>query len=149
MEKNKIIMVSTPSSRRNLYYDFFRKHFPQIEIVDKKIEEKINGNKISFIAYDEIECLNNKNINIIEIDSIVCNDKVKPLDYYKVCRDCKNFGELYLGKLSYEQMYKLKGKRFGCIISSIEAKHVNKNTPACLEFKKREDDATLKIAGTN
>ena len=83
MEKNKIIMVSTPSSRRHLYYDFVRKHFPQIEIVDKKIEEKINGNKISFIAYDEIECLNNKNINIIEIDSIVCNDKVKLLQEKK------------------------------------------------------------------
>lgn len=145
MEKNKILMVSTPSSRRHLYYDFVRKHFPQIEIVDKKIEEKINGNKISFIAYDEIECLNNKNINIIEIDSISCRDKVE----YKTCGDCKNFGELYLGKLSYEQMYKLKGKRFGCIISSIEAKHINKNTPACLEFKQREDDATLKVADTN
>ena len=83
MEKSRILIVGTPSGRRNLYYDFIRKHFPQIEIVDKKIEEKINGNKISFIAYDEIECLNNKNINIIEIDSIVCNDKVKSLQEKK------------------------------------------------------------------
>lgn len=93
MEKGRIVIVGTPSSRRNLYYDFIRKHFPQIEIVDKKIKEKINCNKISFIAYDEIECLNNKNINIIEIDSIVCNDKVKLLQekkgsgrYAKGCR---------------------------------------------------------------
>lgn len=140
MEKNKIIMVSTPSSRRHLYYDFVRKHFPQIEIVDKKIEEKINGNKISFIAYDEIECLNNKNINIIDIDSIFCRDKVK----YKTCGDCEDFGEL-----SEQQSESLNGKKFGCKTSFIEAKHGNKNAHACAEFKQKRVDATLKIAGTN
>ena len=93
MEKGKIIMFLTPYGRRNSYYDFVRKHFPQIEIIDKKIDNKINGNKISFIAYDEIECPNNKNMNIIEIDSIICNDKVKLLRekkrrwrYAKGCR---------------------------------------------------------------
>ena len=63
MDKSRILMVGTPSGRRNLYYDFVRKHFPQVEIIYKKIENKINGNKISFIAYDEIECTNNKNKN--------------------------------------------------------------------------------------
>ena len=124
MEKNKIIIVSTPSSKESEFSKEFKKYFKNIEIKEIKLDEIING----------------YNADIIEIDSMSCRDKVG----YKTCGDCEYFGEL-----SEQQSESLNGKKFGCKTSFIEAKYGNKNTPACAEFKKKRVDATLKIAGTN
>ena len=124
----KLIIISTPYSRESKYVKQIKKIFKDLEVNEIKLDGKINGYRPSFVV----------------IDDMLYNDNFKPLDYPKICGDCKDFGEL-----SYEQMCVLKGKRFGCTTSFIEAKYGNKNTPACSEFKQKRDDATLKIADTN
>lgn len=128
MEKNKIIMISTPYSIESEYVKQIKIFFKDLEIEELKLEGNLRGYSPSFIV----------------IDDILYNDTFKPLDFPKVCGDCEDFGEL-----SEQQSESLNGKKFGCRTSFIEAKYGNKNTPACSEFKKREDDATLKVAGTN
>ena len=128
MEKSRIVIIVTPSGITNIIYDNFKKYFKNIEIVKVDLDNKINGTKPSLIYMDDMSY----------------NDTINTLGKSKVCGDCKDFGEL-----SYGQMCDLKGKRFGCTTSFLEEKHGNKNTPACSEFKKREDDATLKVADTN
>lgn len=112
MENSKIVMVGTPSGRRNIIYDILKKYYKSIEYIYIDLDNKING----------------YSADLIEIDSITCRNKID----YKICGDCEDFGEL-----SEQQSESLNGKKFGCKTSFIEAKYGNKNTPACSEFKKR------------
>lgn len=56
MEKSRIIIVGTPSSKTNIIYDILKEYFKSIEYIYFDLDNKINGIKPNFIEIDSITC---------------------------------------------------------------------------------------------
>ena len=55
MEKNKIVMVGTPSGKTSIIYDNLKKYCKNSEIVNIDLDNKINGVRPSFIVIDDMQ----------------------------------------------------------------------------------------------
>ena len=55
MEKNKIVMVGTPSDKTSIIYDILKKYFKSIEYIYIDLDNKIDGTKPSSIVIDDMQ----------------------------------------------------------------------------------------------